>query len=62
MRAQFRTLKYQPDYLRRSNNYDHAMRGCQDYITWYNHEHHQVFDSQVQIIAQVRQQALDAAY
>lgn len=70
--AQFKTLKYQPDYPRRFDNYDHAMRWCQDYVNWYNHEHHhsalagftpdQVFSGQVQHIAQVRQQALDAAY
>ncbi|WP_407701059.1 integrase core domain-containing protein [Thiomicrospira microaerophila] len=55
--AQFKTLKYQPDYPRRFDNYDHAMRWCQDYVTWYNHEYHhsalagftphQVFSGQV---------------
>lgn len=70
--AQFKTLKYQPDYPRRFDDYDHALRWCQDYVTWYNHDHHhsalagftpyQVFSDQVQQIAQVRQQALDAAY
>ncbi|WP_044413110.1 IS3 family transposase [Thiomicrospira microaerophila] len=70
--AQFKTLKYQPDYPRRFDNYDHAMRWCQDYVTWYNYEHHhsalagftpyQVFNGEVQDIAKIRQEALDAAF
>lgn len=38
--AQFKTLKYQPDYPRRFDDYDHAQRWCQDYVGWYNEEHH----------------------
>lgn len=38
--AQFKTLKYQPDYPRRFDGYDHAQRWCQDYVRWYNNEHH----------------------
>lgn len=70
--AQFKTLKYQPDYPRRFDDYDHALRWCQDYVTWYNNDHHhsalagftphQVFSGDVQRIAQVRQQALEVAY
>lgn len=38
--AQFKTLKYQPDYPRRFDGYDHAQRWCQDYVEWYNNQHH----------------------
>lgn len=38
--AQFKTLKYQPDYPRRFDGYDHAQRWCEDYVHWYNGEHH----------------------
>lgn len=38
--AQFKTLKYQPDYPRRFDGYDHAQRWCRDYVRWYNGEHH----------------------
>ncbi len=38
--AQFKTLKYQPDYPGRFESIDHARRWCEDYFTWYNHQHH----------------------
>lgn len=70
--AQFKTLKYQPDYPRRFDSYDHAQRWCQDYVTWYNTAHHhsslagytpeQVFNGQYKAIAIVRQASLDKAY
>jgi len=70
--AQFKTLKYQPDYPRRFDHYDHAMRWCNDYVEWYNHKHHhsslegftpeQVFTGQYVDIARVRQRALDDAF
>ncbi|QPT40496.1 Uncharacterised protein [Oligella ureolytica] len=31
--SQFKTLKYQPDYPRRFDSFDHAMRWCEDYYT-----------------------------
>jgi putative transposase len=50
----------------------HARRWCEDYFTWYNHQHHhsglgfytptQVFTGQYRAIAHVRQAALDAHY
>lgn len=70
--AQFKTLKYQPDYPRRFENYDHAQRWCQDYVGWYNQDHHhsalagftprQVFTGEYLELAQQRQRALDEAY
>ena len=70
--AQFKTLKYQPDYPRRFDHYDHAMRWCNDYVEWYNHVHHhsslegftpaQVFTGQYEAIARVRQDALNEAF
>lgn len=36
-KAQFKTMKYQPDYPRRSDSYDHAMRWCEDYVHWYHY-------------------------
>lgn len=70
--SQFKTMKYQPDYPRRFDDYDHAMRWCEDYVHWYNHGHHhsslagftphQVFSGEYQDIARVRQTALDEMY
>jgi putative transposase len=70
--AQFKTLKYQPDYPGRFESAEHARRWCEDYFTWYNHQHHhsglgfytptQVFTGQYRAIARVRQAALDAHY
>lgn len=70
--AQFKTLKYQPDYPRRFDNYHHAMSWCEDYVPWYNHDHHhsslagftpnQVFTGEYIEITKVRQVALDDMY
>lgn len=70
--AQFKTLKYQPDYPRRFDDYDHAQRWCQEYVDWYNTSHYhsslagftpeQVFTSDYLQVAKVRQRALDKAY
>lgn len=70
--SQFKTLKYQPDYPRRFDSYGHAMRWCEDYVRWYNHDHHhsslagftprQVFNGEHLEIAKIRQKALDDAY
>ena len=67
--SQFKTLKYQPDYPRRFDSYDHAMRWCEDYVQWYNHCHHhsslggftphQVFSGEYQDLAKTKQAALD---
>ena len=70
--AQFKTLKYQPDYPRRFDDYDHAHRWCQDYVPWYNNEHHhsnlagftpqQVFTGDYRTLAAERQTLMDKAY
>lgn len=70
--AQFKTLKYQPDYPRRFDGYGHANTWCKDYVQWYNHEHHhsalagftpaEVFTSEYISIGTERQAALDKAY
>ncbi|WP_262021714.1 IS3 family transposase [Vibrio quintilis] len=70
--SQFKTLKYQPDYPRRFEDYGHANRWCQDYVTWYNtcHYHSQlggftpehVFTGRYTEEAVTRQAGLDAAY
>lgn len=70
--SQFKTMKYQPDYPRRFDSYDHAMRWCEDYVRWYNQDHHhsslagftpqQVFTGEYLEVARVRQSALDDMY
>lgn len=70
--SQFKTLKYQPDYPRRFEDYSHAMQWCEDYVKWYNIGHHhsslagftpeQVFTGEYHNIAKVRQAALNEAY
>lgn len=70
--AQFKTLKYQPDYPRRFDDYDHAQRWCQDYVQWYNNNHHhsslagftpqQVFTGDYRSLAAERQAIMDNAY
>ena len=37
--AQFKTLKYQPQFPERFASEAHARAFCQDFFTWYNHEH-----------------------
>ena len=70
--AQFKTLKYQPDYPRRFDGYGHANTWCKDYVQWYNHEHHhsslagftpsQVFTGEHTRVGAERQAALNEAY
>jgi len=70
--AQFKTLKYQPDYPRRFDDYAHAQHWCRDYVHWYNEDHHhsalngftpqQVFTGEYQMLAKQQQAALDEAY
>jgi len=38
--AQFRTLKYRPDYPDRFGCIQDARSFCEDFFRWYNHEHH----------------------
>lgn len=37
--AQFKTLKYRPDFPDRFDSIEHARRHCQDFFAWYNDEH-----------------------
>lgn len=70
--AQFKTLKYQPDFPARFDSPQHARAYCQAFFGWYNDEHHHsglalftpadVFHARVPDIAARRQSALDAAY
>ena len=38
--AQFKTLKYRPDYPGRFDDFGHAQSHSRDFIDWYNLEHH----------------------
>jgi len=70
--SQFKTMKYQPDYPRRFDDYQHAMGWCEEYVAWYNQAHHhsalagftpyQVVSGEYLGLAKVRQQALDEMY
>ncbi len=70
--AQFKTLKYQPDYPGRFLGELHARGWLQPFFGWHNDEHHHaglalftpadVFFGRVEPVRAVRQAALDAAY
>ena len=70
--AQFKTLKYQPDYPGRFGSTLHARAWLGDFFAWHNDEHHhtglalftpaEVFHGRVAAVAAIRQGALDAAY
>jgi putative transposase len=70
--AQFKTLKYQPDYPGRFNNIIDARGWLQPFFSWYNDDHHHdglalftpadVFRGRVEAVASQRQRALDAAF
>jgi len=38
--AQFKTLKYRPDFPARFGSEEHARSHCRDFFPWYNEEHH----------------------
>ena len=38
--AQFKTLKYRPEFPKRFGSQEHALSCARDLIHWYNHEHH----------------------
>jgi putative transposase len=38
--AQFKTLKYRPDFPQRFGSVDHSRFHCRDFFPWYNTEHH----------------------
>jgi transposase InsO family protein len=70
--AQFKTLKYQPDYPGRFHGELHARGWLQPFFGWHNDEHHHaglalytpadVFFGRVEQVRVVRQAALDTAY
>lgn len=70
--AQFKTLKYQPDYPGRFHSELHARGWLQPFFGWHNDEHHhsglalftpaEVFFGRVEQVRAVRQAALDAAF
>lgn len=70
--AQFKTLKYRPDYPDRFGCLADARAWAQAFFSWYNHEHHHtglglltpavVHHGQAEVVLAKRQQALTAAY
>ena len=70
--AQFKTLKYQPDYPGRFTGDIHARAWLANFFGWHNDEHHHaglalftpadVFLGRVEAVRATRQVALDAAY
>lgn len=70
--AQFKTMKYQPDYPGRFTGVEHGRGWLQEFFGWHNDEHHHaglalftpadVFHGRVEEVAAARQHALDAAY
>lgn len=68
----FKTMKYQPDYPGRFNDYPHAEQWCAQYFEWYNFKHQhsglagftaeQVFTARYRDIARNRQHALTKHY
>jgi putative transposase len=38
--AQFKTMKYRPDFPQRFGALEHARQHCTDFFIWYNDEHH----------------------
>jgi putative transposase len=70
--AQFKTLKYQPDFPGRFRDAEHARAWCAEFFDWYNHHHQHsglalftpadVFHDRIEELAATRQAGLDAAY
>lgn len=70
--AQFKTMKYQPDYPDRFDSKAHALTWVRTFFPWYNHQHHhtglglltpaQVHCGQAPEILAKRQVTLAAAY
>ena len=70
--AQFKTLKYRPDYPDRFGSLAAARAWAQAFFAWYNHEHHHtglglltpaiVHAGQAEVVCQHRQATLLAAY
>ena len=70
--AQFKTLKYCPEFPKRFGSIEDARSFCRQFFTWYNHEHHHggiglmtpaaVHQGRVEAVTQVRQAALTQAF
>jgi len=70
--AQFKTMKYRPDYPERFDSLEHARSWARTFFAWYNHEHHHtslglmtpamVHYQRVDEVRASRQRVLDAAY
>ena len=70
--AQFKTLKYQPDFPARFESIEHARAFCQGFFAWYNHAHRHsgigymtpaaVHTAQARQLYAARQQVLDQAF
>jgi putative transposase len=70
--AQFKTMKYRPDYPQAFAEMKDARSWARDFFHWYNHQHHHsalalmtpatVHYGQVETVYQQRQQVLAAAY
>jgi putative transposase len=70
--AQFKTLKYQPDYPGRFSGVMHARGWLEPFFAWHNDDHHhsglalftpaEVFFGRVAAVHRVRQDALDTQY
>ena len=70
--AQFKTLKYQPDFPGRFSDLEHARAWCGEFFDWYNNHHQHstlalftpadLFFERVDELITTRQPALDAAY
>ena len=70
--AQFKTLKYRPDFPARFGSLEDARVFCQAFFTWYNGEHRHsgiglmtptaVHDGRASMVHHARQQVLSAAY
>ena len=70
--AQFKTLKYRPEFPARFGSIEAARAHCQDFFPWYNNEHHHgglglhtaadVHYGHAAAVRAGRAQVLDAAY
>jgi putative transposase len=70
--AQFKTLKYRPEFPDRFQNIEQARAFCRTFFHWYNHEHRHsgiglmtpaaMHHGQAKKLHAERQRALDAAY
>jgi putative transposase len=70
--AQFKTLKYQPQFPKQFGSIEDARTFCHPFFDWYNHEHHHsgigwltpamLHYGQTEHVVQQRQQVLLAAY